>query len=364
MKIIEEKARAYDKAVINGSRLWESGVITRENYEYIFPELKESEDERIRKALIKFHKSTIDIDGIKGDDIVAWLERQGEQKPMDKVEPKFKVGDWVVRGKTIAQILDIQEQYYVGLDIDGNDFTSSRFLSDDKIYLWTIQDAKDGDVLVCGENKLPFIFRKFDRFHPNCPVAYCGIGDDGTFIVSVGDSSLWTDSDVCPATKEQRDLLFQKMKEAGYEWDAEKKELKKIEQKFKVGDTVKDPYGDLYHITEIIDDSYKTDDGRFILFKNQEVYTLFNFTDWSEEDDRMYNRIVSFIPQHLTAESYTACINWFKGLKDRVQPHPQWMPSDEQMNAFDAILVYNPPCSDECRNHLITLYNELKKLKE
>ena len=29
-----------------------------------------------------------------------------------------------------------------------------------------------------------------------------------------------------PATKEQRDLLFQKMKEAGYEWDAEKKELK------------------------------------------------------------------------------------------------------------------------------------------
>jgi hypothetical protein len=39
-----------------------------------------------------------------------------------------------VRGKTIAQILDIQEQYYVGIDIDGNDFTSSRFLSDDKIH--------------------------------------------------------------------------------------------------------------------------------------------------------------------------------------------------------------------------------------
>ena len=32
-----------------------------------------------------------------------------------------------------------------------------------------------------------------------------------------------------PATKEQRDLLFSKMKEAGYEWDSKKKELKKIE---------------------------------------------------------------------------------------------------------------------------------------
>ena len=31
-----------------------------------FPELAESEDERIRKELIRFHKSTIDIDGIKG----------------------------------------------------------------------------------------------------------------------------------------------------------------------------------------------------------------------------------------------------------------------------------------------------------
>ena len=38
----------------------------------------ESEDERIRKALIRFHKSSIDIDGIKGDDILAWLEKQGE----------------------------------------------------------------------------------------------------------------------------------------------------------------------------------------------------------------------------------------------------------------------------------------------
>ena len=47
--------------------------------EYIFPELKESEDERIRKALIRFHKSTIDVDGIKSEDIIAWLEKQGEK---------------------------------------------------------------------------------------------------------------------------------------------------------------------------------------------------------------------------------------------------------------------------------------------
>jgi hypothetical protein len=34
--------------------------------------------------------------------------------------------------------------------------------------------------------------------------------------------------EIHPATKKQRNLLFQKMNEAGYEWDAENKELKKI----------------------------------------------------------------------------------------------------------------------------------------
>ena len=41
----------------------------------------------------------------------------------------------------------------------------------------------------------------------------------------------WSNKCFIPATKEQRDLLFAKMKEAGYEWNGEKKELRKIEQK-------------------------------------------------------------------------------------------------------------------------------------
>lgn len=52
-----------------------------EALEFLIPELKESDDERIRKALVRFHKSTIDVDGIKGEEIVAWLEKQGEKKP-------------------------------------------------------------------------------------------------------------------------------------------------------------------------------------------------------------------------------------------------------------------------------------------
>ena len=63
---------------------------------------------------------------------------KNEQKSTDKIELKFKVGDWVVRGDTIAQILDIQKQYYIGLDINGKDFVSSRFLNDDKILSFSL----------------------------------------------------------------------------------------------------------------------------------------------------------------------------------------------------------------------------------
>lgn len=37
-----------------------------------------------------------------------------------------------------------------------------------------------------------------------------------------------------PATKEQRGLLFSKMKKAGYEWDEKKKELRKIQPHYDI----------------------------------------------------------------------------------------------------------------------------------
>lgn len=50
--------------------------ISRELIENIFPELKESKDDRIRKTLIRYHQSTLNIDGVKGEEILAWLEKQ------------------------------------------------------------------------------------------------------------------------------------------------------------------------------------------------------------------------------------------------------------------------------------------------
>ena len=83
----EEKARRYDDALERAREL--SKTITGANYEYIFPELQESEDERIRKVLIDYFNRYKEqekhgiktFNGIPTDDILAWLEKQGEPKP-------------------------------------------------------------------------------------------------------------------------------------------------------------------------------------------------------------------------------------------------------------------------------------------
>lgn len=128
------------------------------------------------------------------------LNKKIEQKFVDKIEPKFKVGDWVVTDKNDrVQIKAVNNSYYT---IDNGMYFNIPY-ADKYWHLWTIQDAKDGDVLIVERDKTPFIFKEFDKFHPGCPVAYCGIDDSGIFVNS-GDG-WWTDEEVYPATKEQRD---------------------------------------------------------------------------------------------------------------------------------------------------------------
>lgn len=84
---IEEKARAYDEAIKiakeinNEHRAQPSNVMTR-----VFPELAKSEDDRIREALLEYFNEQCamsDWNGIYGYQVVAWLEKQSEQKSVE-----------------------------------------------------------------------------------------------------------------------------------------------------------------------------------------------------------------------------------------------------------------------------------------
>lgn len=309
-----ENMRKFRDALSNCEEtdLWVLKKEIVKDIEYYFPELKESEDDRIRKEII----SALKYANHKGvyDKHLAWLEKQGWQKtdipkwkykkdntpllrdsiilnkygcvakspsgaiisdawvldydelaklPKEEVEKQeekpqveakdyssidplffkttdveketdfkleldfdFSVGQWIVAcGKKVFRITKIDGFNVTLVDTNGDEYVFDvSSLKDAR--LWTIEDAEDGDVLSNG--KMIVIFKHFEEPSYKHIVAYIGLDTIGAIQVT-DDTWNFGNYKTTPATKEQRDLLFQKMKDAGYVFNFEKKELKEIE---------------------------------------------------------------------------------------------------------------------------------------
>ena len=127
----------------------------------------------------------------------------------DENKPKFKVGDWVVN--KLGNIWHIDSFDAKNYQVTTNKGEHNYFPINiqDRMHLWTIADAKDGDVLYHkAENGIEYIvMNKGLNEHNNIDsyFRYSSINGFGTNIPSV--LSAKCDS-ITPATKEQRDLLF------------------------------------------------------------------------------------------------------------------------------------------------------------
>ncbi len=96
---IEEKAKRYDEALEKGKQIqntpytahWDimKGVV-----EHLIPELKESEDERIRKDIIKMISNTCKGEwfiGSSKEECLSWFEKQGDKDKLIKELGEYKV---------------------------------------------------------------------------------------------------------------------------------------------------------------------------------------------------------------------------------------------------------------------------------
>ena len=273
----EEKAKAYDEAIEKLRDFYRDYdtvsclIDVKEELANLFPVLKESEDERIKKTLINFFSKGAEYDsstnGIKDRNIIAWLEKQGEQS--------------------------------------------------------------DANGCFCTNNDY------------------------------VGNSN---STNISPATKEQRDLLFQKMKEDGYEWDYEKKELEYNGEDYGIDS--------LWHAKNILEktlgkvDGYQTDDGilghKCAIAAVNKLYKQKSAV-WSEVDERHRQWILEClvdgkrkVPEY--AEDYQSAFDWLKSLRPN-----HWKPSKEQMKQLGWIAKQNK--DNMIGKELISLYQDLKKLK-
>ena len=103
-----------------------------------------------------------------------------------------------------------------------------------------VQEFKDGDVLVTvvnGKRRNAFIYKGTNAagFH----LYYAGINTFGDLLINNSpDGGNWgrCNQVLSHATEEEKQLLFDKMKEQGLQWNAEKKEVEKVRWRAKKGD--------------------------------------------------------------------------------------------------------------------------------
>ena len=219
--------------------------------------LKESEDERVKRCIsdvVRKYGSEFTTGTVTKEKMLAWLEKQGEQKETlcdkckkaqpshscqditalgrcyieninastNKNEPKFKVGDWITDGYLHNKITDVLDDRYI-VDTKFAKRSSIPFKYENNYHLWTIADAKEGDVLYSPTHRLIWIYKDTQHYYACVNMNYItkNVATDG--LISIPN-------DVCPSTTDQRAILFSKMEGAGYKWDSEKRELKKISQ--------------------------------------------------------------------------------------------------------------------------------------
>ena len=277
---IEAKAKTYDEAIkrledIKTGKCQKTFLFTEGLFDYIFPELAESEDERIRKAII----AAIKEDWPGHTDWIDWLEKQGEQKLIDKIQLGKKY-------KCIA---------------------SPRY-----------------STFMVGE-----IYKPEDKF-------------------------------LCSLMNFCSDC-FEPIED-------EQKPADKVKHKFNVGDIIKSTSHPMLRPRKIISidkDCYWCEDKGCIGFAWEDDWELVEQKpSWNKEDEEkmmsIFLGIETFCPSIIYGNGKEELLNWFKDLKERLQPQNPWKPSDEQMITLRQVIS---GCSYDIEP-LVEMEEQLKKLRE
>jgi hypothetical protein len=230
--------------------------------------------------------------------------------------------------------------------------------------LWTIKDAKDGDILASKSGNKIFSYRGNLDLRGN-PCAYYGIYKvyDGICFSPCAIGNSFTCEEVVPATKEQRKILFEERTAAGGVLHFNKKELKKIDNETEI------PYG--AKDSELQEDTYyipkgfhaEIDDDKVVIKKGEKP-------TWSEEDEKSLDALITSLNNErfyrhlktLKGIDVNVVIDWLKSLKDRYA----WKPSDEQIEAFEYYVrsIGESGHASPYENNIKLLYSLLEDLKK
>lgn len=277
----------------------------------LIPELRESEDERIRKALVWHLKAGEDFvsNGVTKEECITYLEKQ----KYDRMKP----------------IYDAKESFESALEKAWNDYHNG----------YENVDKLEDDYVECAHAKG---FREGYLFGLEKQKA---------------QKPAWSEEDKKPIDANHIVNAILSALSSGLETD----EILKA-RGFTYDDVEKWLYSTRNPAIEYIRGQNK-------IFENPEKYGLSRPTEWSEEDEKNLELVIDcvydFYPDPVMKYKLK---DWLTQRFKSLRPCPSWKPSDEQMNhlcaAVDAaIRKHNESVSGyEPARVLKSLYEDLKKL--
>lgn len=163
---IEQKAKAYDEAIKRAEAVIKVAQNQKEVYgcvTTILPELKESEDEKIRKGIIDFIKHESDIYGIKTwchdyttEEIIAWLEKQGKKPTTIDIDKMVLEYSQTKNSDFGLPINCMIEAYRKGI----NDVLHSHILDPNKVIEW----LRKNTCAACWDNPDEGVSQRIEQF--------------------------------------------------------------------------------------------------------------------------------------------------------------------------------------------------------
>ena len=274
------------------------------------------EDESIRKFLVDYFTSykignvATKLNGVRIDDILNYLEKQKEQKP--------------VAAEDMPYVTD--EHFYEREPVDSFKYKLAEYMTRS-----------------CTKKEGPYGYEYGISAETILKMAEEELLKRGV----VQKPAEWNEDTLDEFTENIRSLITRKL-------------------------TYHDPNGSGISSTVFIDDETAKDIANGILFyvgKEAVKNPHREIPEWSEEDKEMLNSCISSIEESKENRyayketdgdtSYDREVDWLKSLR----PQPHWKPNENQMSML--LAVVNDPNnagSESCHLSLKSLYNDLKKL--
>ena len=300
---IKEKASRYDEALAHAKLLLKiignatlGNLVLKNEFENMFHELRESEDDRTRKDIVTYLKSDIANKGYRDKIIeswIDWLEKQGEKtEPIEDFDTEFERQI----SHLIASAINREHEY------------------------------NKGYVKWAAQSLIEYAKREIEKQGEQKPVMSYDALREGITHFGI--------------TQYQIDNWLKKYVDVEKQW--EKKPADEVKPKFKIGDTIiKKHNSDILYfgsftITDITGGKYWYNDRIICDITEQDEWELYEpvsqkSAEWSEEDDEHLERILKELESQRQRPINTPCLdkiesdyNWLKSLKDRYT----WKPSD------------------------------------